>query len=44
MEMYEEPKIEIILFDTADVIATSDPTETERDDEFEDITDEGGGW
>ena len=27
MDLYETPEIEIILFDTADVIATSDPTE-----------------
>ena len=27
MEQYETPEIEIILFDTADVITTSDPTE-----------------
>lgn len=27
MEEYTAPEIEIILFDTADVITTSDPTE-----------------
>ena len=27
MEEYIEPKLEIVLFDTADVITTSDPTE-----------------
>ena len=27
MEEYEIPEIEIILFDTTDVITTSDPTE-----------------
>ena len=27
MEEYIEPKLEIVLFDTADVITTSDPIE-----------------
>ena len=33
MEEYTAPEIEIILFDTADVITTSDPTEGGWDDD-----------
>ncbi len=50
MNIYEIPEIEIILFDTLDVITTSDPTqgEIDRPDEGGDLGDFGdgdlGGW
>jgi hypothetical protein len=31
-ERYEHPEVEVIIFETEDIITTSDPTDLERDE------------